>query len=146
MIEVAGLWQRLSHHCSFAQAGTSLRLREAGWQRTAGGPSAEQVPESQNRMSVNHPRAGISHHLPDPVAHILPVTMDPAVRTGGLVRCIRALPDFQRHILQQFVAVPARLVVMKPPAEHFDHDTGGFDLQIFPTAHLMYAALNFSSK
>ena len=92
-------------------------------------------------MSVNHPRTGISHDFPDPAAHILPVTMDRAIRAGGLAFRIGTLPDFSLYVFQQFIAVPARLPVMKLPAEHVDHDTGGLYLQIFPAVHLSFRLL-----
>ena len=92
-------------------------------------------------MSVNHPRTGISHNFPDPAAHILPVTMDRAIRAGGLAVRIGTLPDFLLHVFQQFIALPARPPVMKLPAEHVDHDTGGLYLQIFPAVHLSFRLL-----
>jgi len=48
-------------------------------------PVAYQVPNGHHRMAPDHARAGESHHLPDPLAHLRLVAVYGAVLAGGFL-------------------------------------------------------------
>ena len=60
----------------------------------------KQMANGENRMATQQSRAGITHHLPNPVAHIGFVAMNKALGTGRLGCTERTLTKPQQRIIQ----------------------------------------------
>jgi hypothetical protein len=79
-----------------------------------------QMPQSEERVSVHHPRARIPHHLPDPPAHVRLEAVDPAARADRLFLPESALPDSFLRVPKKVLTIGAGRIVVTP-AEHPDH-------------------------
>lgn len=79
--------------------------------------------EGENGMADQHPRPGVTHHFPNPLACCRFVAVDRTVRAGRLVFIERAVCDPLRGVLREFRARGAqpvgRCVIVA--AEQSDH-------------------------
>jgi len=85
--------------------------------------AVDSMPESHDRMGIEHTWAGVAHHGFDPGAHVRLVAVDRATRAGGLAMPERALLQPVQGVFMQFAAVRAQIrtpavMVMAVQAKH----------------------------
>lgn len=78
------------------------------WQLRHLAPAIEQVHHGQQRMAPHHARSGVSHHLPDPVALLVPVAVHRTFRTGGLAVTIGTAVQPAMRVLPELAALGAQ--------------------------------------
>jgi len=85
------------------------------------------VPEGQNGVVKEHPRAGKAHNFPDSRPHFRLVAMNPAIFAG---RFLPSEGTFRKPLIDvgpQFLAgIAKRIAVVVCPAVNVDHGMDGF--------------------
>ena len=88
--------------------------------------SVELVPNGQDRMPEKHPRSGVPHHLSNPRPPGRAIAVDGAARAGRLVAGEGTMVKPAERVLQQILALVAKLpAAMMAATIEADHGSNG---------------------
>jgi hypothetical protein len=96
----------------------------------------EKMADGEEGMSVDHPRSGVTHDLPDSLSHFGLVAMDGAGGANGLVLAETAGICALHRIIKQLTAIGAEIVrPMVTAAVNSDHLADGCRFPVYTPVH-----------
>ena len=89
-------------------------------------PAIEDVHDREVGMRFDHPRPGVPHDIPHPIARPGPIAMNRTIVAGGLFRTVGAEVELAAGVIDQLEALNTQTVAaMMIRAVHLHHQTHG---------------------